>query len=168
MTSPRTLSVAEFRARIDALVDAGSFLEVGGLAGPHRDNPWNAAIEAPSDGNVVGMGLIEGRPALVWSLYDDPRVERLLEALLSWLQIDAPPGRMEDAILTALLDAGAGIEVPARGQIINVSLRGTNLLNRRYRDYNSLLRYFADEPGWGLQLRVSMEFAVRAAASSSS
>lgn len=53
------------RARVDALVDAGSFLEVGGLAGPHRDNPWNAAIEAPSDGNVVGMGLVDGRPVSV-------------------------------------------------------------------------------------------------------
>ena len=65
----------------------------------------------------------------------------------------------------ALLDAGAGVEVPLRGQNINVSLRGTNLLNRRYRDYNSLLRYFADEPGWGLQLRLSMEFAALAARS---
>ena len=50
------------RGRIEALVDPGSFLEAGGLAGPHRDNPWNAAIEAPSDGNVTGMARIDGRP----------------------------------------------------------------------------------------------------------
>jgi len=53
------------RARVDLLLDPGSFLEVGALAGPHRDNPWNADIEAPSDGNVTGMGRIEGRPVSV-------------------------------------------------------------------------------------------------------
>ena len=40
------------RQRVAALVDEGSFLETGGLAGPHRDNPWNADIEAPADGVV--------------------------------------------------------------------------------------------------------------------
>jgi iron complex outermembrane receptor protein len=48
-----------------------------------------------------------------------------------------------------------------------ISMRGylelNNLLNLRYRDYNSLLRYFADEPGWGLQLRFAVEFDVELA-----
>ena len=57
-----------------------------------------------------------------------------------------------------LLGAGAGVEFFAAAQLVRVSLVGTNLLNQRYRDYNSLLRYFADEPGWGVQLRVSVEF----------
>lgn len=57
-----------------------------------------------------------------------------------------------------LLGAGAGVEFPTQGELVRLSLVGTNLLNMRYRDYNSLLRYFADEPGWGLQLRVSVEF----------
>lgn len=59
-----------------------------------------------------------------------------------------------------LLGAGAGIEFMAAHEIIRLSLAGTNLLNMRYRDYNSLLRYFADEPGWGLQLRLAVEFDV--------
>ena len=42
------------RARVDALVDAGSFLETGGLAAPHHDNPWNANLQAPADGTVKG------------------------------------------------------------------------------------------------------------------
>lgn len=50
------------RARIAALLDADSFLEVGALAGPHRDNPWNAGIAAPADGVIVGTGHIDGRP----------------------------------------------------------------------------------------------------------
>lgn len=57
-----------------------------------------------------------------------------------------------------LLGAGAGVEFPAEGRLLRLSLVGTNLLNVRYRDYTSLLRYFADEPGWGLQLRFSAEF----------
>ena len=57
-----------------------------------------------------------------------------------------------------LLGAGAGVEFPAEGRLLRLSLVGTNLLNVRYRDYTSLLRYFADEPGWGVQLRFSAEF----------
>jgi iron complex outermembrane receptor protein len=55
----------------------------------------------------------------------------------------------------ALAGAEAGLEFPVKK--MRLSLRGTNLLNRRYRDYNSLLRYFADQPGRGVQLRFSVE-----------
>ncbi len=56
-----------------------------------------------------------------------------------------------------LLGAAAGLELPLDATQIRLSLRGTNLLNRRTREYTSLLRYFADDPGWGLQLRLSVE-----------
>lgn len=59
-----------------------------------------------------------------------------------------------------LLGAGVGVEFLATQEIVRLSLTGTNLLDMRYRDFNSLLRYFADEPGWGLQLRVAVEFDV--------
>jgi iron complex outermembrane receptor protein len=59
-----------------------------------------------------------------------------------------------------LLGAGAGVEFPAEHELVRLSVVGTNLLNMRYRDYNSLLRYFANEPGWGVQLRLSIEFDV--------
>jgi iron complex outermembrane receptor protein len=58
-----------------------------------------------------------------------------------------------------LLGAGAGVEFPTPTTLMRLSLRGTNLLNQRYREYTSLLRYFADEPGWGVQLRFSVEFS---------
>jgi iron complex outermembrane receptor protein len=57
-----------------------------------------------------------------------------------------------------LLGAGAGFEIAARQTMIRMSLVGTNLLNARYRDYTSLLRYYADEPGWGAQFRLSVDF----------
>jgi iron complex outermembrane recepter protein len=59
-----------------------------------------------------------------------------------------------------LLGAGAGVEFLGEQEIYRLSLTGTNLLNMRYRDFNSLLRYFADEPGWGLQLRFAIDFDV--------
>jgi iron complex outermembrane receptor protein len=60
-----------------------------------------------------------------------------------------------------LLGAGAGVEFLAEHEIVRLSVVGTNLLDMRYRDYNSLLRYFADEPGWGLQLRLAVDFDVK-------
>ncbi|PRQ08176.1 TonB-dependent receptor [Enhygromyxa salina] len=59
-----------------------------------------------------------------------------------------------------LLGAGAGVEFLGEREIYRLSVTGTNLLNMRYRDFNSLLRYFADEPGWGLQLRFAVDFDV--------
>ncbi|MFV8751454.1 TonB-dependent receptor [Nannocystaceae bacterium ST9] len=59
-----------------------------------------------------------------------------------------------------LLGAGAGVEFALEHEIFRLSLLGTNLLDMRYRDYTSLLRYFADEAGWGLQLRFSVDFDV--------
>ncbi|PRP91274.1 putative TonB-dependent receptor precursor [Enhygromyxa salina] len=58
-----------------------------------------------------------------------------------------------------ILEAGAGVEFPTDEVLMRLSLRGTNLLNQRYREYTSLLRYFADEPGWGVQLRFAVEFS---------
>ncbi len=58
----------------------------------------------------------------------------------------------------ALLGAEAGIAVPMGGQRLSFSLIGRNLTNTRYRDYTSLLRYYADDVGWDLMLRVSLDF----------
>jgi iron complex outermembrane receptor protein len=57
------------------------------------------------------------------------------------------------------LGAEAGIAVPLGRQRLAFSLVGRNLTNARYRDYTSLVRYYADEPGWDLMLRVSLDFA---------
>ena len=59
----------------------------------------------------------------------------------------------------ALLGAGIGVEFPGQSFLVRASLVGANLLNQRYREYTSLLRYFADEPGWSLTLRVAVEFS---------
>lgn len=53
------------RERVDALLDPGTFREIGALAGPVRDNAFNASLVAPADGHVCGTGRIDGRPVAV-------------------------------------------------------------------------------------------------------
>ncbi len=43
-------------------------------------------------------------------------------------------------------------------QRLRISIEASNLLNARYRDYTSLLRYFADEPGRQIILRIGTSF----------
>ncbi|MBA3456768.1 MAG: TonB-dependent receptor [Deltaproteobacteria bacterium] len=57
-----------------------------------------------------------------------------------------------------LLGAEAGGEMQVGDQLVKIALSGTNLLNTRYRDYTSLLRYFADQPGWQVMARLSLQF----------
>lgn len=57
-----------------------------------------------------------------------------------------------------LLGAEAGGEMKVGAQLVKLALTGSNLLNTRYRDYTSLLRYFADQPGWQVMARLSLQF----------
>lgn len=56
-----------------------------------------------------------------------------------------------------LLGAGLGLRVAIGDRSLSVGLEGANLLDQRYRDYSSLLHYFADEPGRDLRLRLGFE-----------
>jgi iron complex outermembrane receptor protein len=57
-----------------------------------------------------------------------------------------------------LLDAAIGAEVPLGKRTLKVGLEAHNLLNTRYRDYSSLLRYYAEEPGRDVRLRIGLDF----------
>jgi iron complex outermembrane receptor protein len=57
-----------------------------------------------------------------------------------------------------LLGAELGTETSLAHQSVRFALQGSNLTNSRYRDYTSLNRYFADEPGWQVWLRMSVFF----------
>jgi iron complex outermembrane receptor protein len=70
--------------------------------------------------------------------------------------VDPPPGY-------ALLGASAGVGVALERGVLRFQLEGRNLTNARYRDYTSLLRYFADDPGWDLSLRIAWQFELPAA-----
>ncbi|MBL4634447.1 MAG: TonB-dependent receptor [Kofleriaceae bacterium] len=55
-----------------------------------------------------------------------------------------------------LLGAEVGAATKVGNQLVKLSVHGTNLLNTRYREYTSLLRYFADQPGLQLMIRLSL------------
>jgi iron complex outermembrane receptor protein len=55
-----------------------------------------------------------------------------------------------------LLGAELGTETRIADQRVRLAVQGSNLTNARFRDYTSLMRYFADEPGWQVLLRISM------------
>lgn len=58
------------------------------------------------------------------------------------------------------LGAEAGVSLPTGARTWTLAVTGTNLTNTRYREYTSLLRYFADEPGWELLVRLALDFSM--------
>ncbi|GAB3883585.1 TonB-dependent receptor [Spirosoma agri] len=59
-----------------------------------------------------------------------------------------------------LVGAEAGFSWRLGAQPLSVILTGTNLLNRAYRDYLDRFRYFADEPGRNIMLKVKIPITV--------
>jgi iron complex outermembrane receptor protein len=57
-----------------------------------------------------------------------------------------------------LLGAALGASVELRERTLSVGVEASNLLDTAYRDYTSLLRYSADEPGRDVRLRLGLEF----------
>lgn len=55
-----------------------------------------------------------------------------------------------------LLDGTVGSQLAVGKQLLNLSLSVTNILNTRYRDYLDAFRYFIDQPGTNVVLRVNM------------
>ena len=53
------------RERLDCLLDAGSFREMGGLVQPDRSNELSRDLQAPADGAVAGGGKIDQRDVCV-------------------------------------------------------------------------------------------------------
>ena len=59
-----------------------------------------------------------------------------------------------------LLNASASMDIPVKNQFITVGVTANNILNVRYRDYMNRFRYFADEMGTNIALRVKVPFNV--------
>ena len=57
-----------------------------------------------------------------------------------------------------LLHASFGSDLQLGSQTWSWGIEGHNLLNTVYRDYTSLLRYYADQPGRDVRLHVSTDF----------
>lgn len=59
-----------------------------------------------------------------------------------------------------LLNASAGMDIPVKNQFITVGISANNILNVRYRDYMNRFRYFTDEMGTNISLRVKVPFTL--------
>ncbi len=59
-----------------------------------------------------------------------------------------------------LLNASASMDFPVKNQFITVGVSANNILNVRYRDYMNRFRYFADEMGTNISLRVKVPFTL--------
>jgi acetyl-CoA carboxylase carboxyltransferase component len=127
------------RERLDLLIDAGTFVELGIHGRPHFSQRAMEGIEAPADGVITGYGKIDGRLAAV-AAYDftvmagsmgmtgELKVSRLRELALSkripmiWL-LDSAGARIQEAV--GSLFAGSGHlfreEVVASGVIPQVA-----------------------------------------------
>jgi len=60
----------------------------------------------------------------------------------------------------SLLLAGIGCSIPFGKRDLNISIQGNNLMNTVYRDYLDYFRYYADEPGRSILLRVQIPFTI--------
>src|SRR5438477_1121257 len=110
------------RERLDLLIDAGTFVELGIHGRPHFSQRAMEGIEAPADGVITGYGKIDGRLAAV-AAYDftvmagsmgmtgELKVGRLRELALTkripmiWL-LDSAGARIQEAV--GSLFAGSG------------------------------------------------------------
>ena len=98
-----------------------------------------------------------GRPAL-WHATENTELAMSIDAVrrqhLSDPQADfAPP---PDGYY--LIGARAETQLKLRRQTLNVGVLGYNLLNETYREYTSLIRYYADMPGRDIRVRVGVDF----------
>ncbi|MEA2245308.1 MAG: methylmalonyl-CoA decarboxylase subunit alpha [Solirubrobacteraceae bacterium] len=127
------------RERIELLVDAGTFTELGIQAGIHHAVRGLEGREAPADGVITGYGRVEGRLAAV-AAYDftvmagsmgttgELKVARLRELALTkrmpfvWL-LDSAGARVQEAVGSLFAGTGALFreEVVASGVIPQVA-----------------------------------------------
>ena len=59
-----------------------------------------------------------------------------------------------------LFFAAIGLSMPLGNQEMSISIQGNNLTNTAYRDYLDFFRYYADEPGRSIQLKIRIPFQV--------
>ncbi len=108
----------------------------------------------PPDRVRVG---IESNPGRVGAL-EELRAAVSVEHVLAQSRADASADFAPPPDAYTLLEADLGGRMAVGGRTVSVGLVGRNLLDSVYRDYSSLLRYQADEPGRSVRLRIGADF----------
>ncbi|MEM1034175.1 MAG: TonB-dependent receptor [Myxococcota bacterium] len=128
------------------------------VRGTDRTNGGAPLVFVPPDRGTVGLTFVPEDFAGFEDVYADVSatfVDRQRRFDPDADLADPPPGYV-------LVAAAVGAERPVAGQRFMVSVEGRNLTNARYRDYTSLRRYFADEIGLEVLLRLGFRFGARA------
>ena len=129
------------------------FKAVGGLVRSENTADGSHLVGTPADylslsftGRAPSMGPLKELEAElgVELVAEQSRVDPSLDFA------PAPPGYV---LFGAGIQAVVGTKTPIR-----VGVDAHNLLNTAYRDYNSLLRYYADQPGRDIRVRAGMDF----------
>lgn len=123
---------------------------------------------------VRGVNVANGNPLLfvpadratgavrVQPAYVGPLVHTFAEASGTWIARSVIPARLDLAPPpdpAVLVGAALGAAIELRGEReISLGAEATNLLNTNYRELTSLLRYYADEPGRSIRVRVGVDF----------
>ncbi len=153
---------------VDAVFYGG---EVGGTVRPPKwpvgfdaQGSWVRAQQVPAGGALVLIPPDRYRLGITWHWPDFGPFENGYLGVRGTIvdrqrRFDPAADFAPPPPAYALLGAETGVDVPFDEQRLTVALTGNNITNARYRDYTSLLRYFANEPGWELMLRVTLAFA---------
>ena len=125
----------------------------GGLVRAEDRASGDQLIGTPSDHLLLAL---VGRPA-PFGAVQELALRATVDLVASQSLVDPaqdfappPPGY---TLLGASIDATIG-----RRQTIRVGIDAHNLLNTAYREYTSLLRYYADQPGRDIRLRIGNDF----------
>ena len=111
-------------------------------------------IGTPPD--QAGATLTARPPEATW--LKEPSLSVRLDAVARQSRTDPRTDYVPSPEGYVLLGASTEASLPLRDRTLRVGLEGTNLLNRSYRDYTSLLRYYADQPGRDVRLWLGMDF----------
>lgn len=107
----------------------------------------------PSDRLHTGLRV---RPPGFWVLRDvELGVSAELVAKQSRTDVLADFSPPPDGYMLLGLQANTRIKMPTRS--LRFGVQATNLLNTTYRDYTSLLRYYADQPGLDIRVRLATD-----------
>ena len=151
---------------IDAyFVGADGFFDVApdALVGLRTQGATVRATHADTGEHLVGIPPDQASSTLIlrpptpkgvtsWSLgFEVERIAQQSRVADSADILEAPAG-------VTLFHAEAVAEVDVRDQTYRLAVQGSNLGNAAYRDYTSLLRYYADQPGRDIRMRISATF----------
>jgi len=129
------------------------FRALGGLIRGQERSTGAHLVGIPAD--YLSLSLIGRAPTI--GVIDQLEVGVSVDLVAMQSQVEPtldfappPPGY-------ALLGAGINAVVGPRNKV-RVGVDAKNLLNTAYRDYSSLLRYYVDQPGRDIRVRVGMDF----------